>query len=75
MGKVVSEVKQYYECLRCKVTTATEHRLCPCNRKDCDAKKMGTITITKTIVLDSEDLSVSRGDIDDIGQMMASMNL
>jgi hypothetical protein len=76
MGKVISEVKQYYECTRCNVTTATEHRLCPCNRKVCDAKKMGTITITKTITLDNEDSSVSRDKgVDDIGQMMASMNL
>jgi hypothetical protein len=72
MGKVISEVKQYYECIRCNVTTATEHRLCPCNRKVCDTKKMGTITIT----LNNEDFSVSRDKgVDDIGQMMASMNL
>jgi hypothetical protein len=76
MGKVISEVKQYYECVRCDVTTATEHRLCPCNRKVCEAKKMGIITITKTITLDNEDFSVNRDSgMDDIGQMMASMNL
>jgi hypothetical protein len=76
MGKVISEVKEYYVCIRCNVTTATEHRLCPCNRKVCDAKKMGTIAITKTITLDNEDNVINRDDsIDDIEQMMASMNL
>lgn len=75
MVKNVSVTKGYYECERCKITTATEYRLCPCNRKTCDAEKMGTITITKTITLDSEDLSVSRWGMDDISQTMASMNL
>jgi hypothetical protein len=75
MGKVISEVKQYYECVRCNVTTATEHRLCPCNRKNCDAKKMGIITITKSIVLDGENTVGRRNEIDDVNQMIASMNL
>lgn len=75
MGKIISEVKEYYECTRCNITTATEHRLCPCNRRVCDAKKMGKITITKNIVLDGENIA-SRGDENnDVSQIMASMNL
>lgn len=76
MIKNISVTKDYHECGRCKISTAVEYRLCPCNRKDCEAKKIGTITIMKTITLDSEDLSVSRDkSMDNIGQMMASMNL
>jgi hypothetical protein len=75
MGKIISEVKEYHECTRCNVTTATEHRLCPCNRRVCHAKKMGIITITKTITIDG-DSTIGRSDNNnDVGQIMASMNL
>jgi hypothetical protein len=76
MGKYFTETKDYYECERCKITTATENRLCPCNRKPCDATKRGTITISKSITFDNESIIVSRKlDSDDVSQMMASMNL
>ncbi len=76
MGKYFTETKDYYECERCNVTTATENRICPCNRKVCDAIKKGTLTITKNITYDGENQIVSRNlDSDDIGQMIASMNL
>ena len=76
MTKYFTEKKDYYECERCKVTTATEHRLCPCNRKNCDDIKKGIITTTKTITFDGDSGLVSRShDSNDIGQMIASMNL
>lgn len=76
MGKYFTETKDYYECERCKITTATEHRLCPCNRKPCDVVKKGTITTSKFITFDNESHLISRQlDSDDLGQMVASMNL
>lgn len=76
MGKYFTETKDYYECTRCNITTATEFRLCPCNRKPCDATKKGTMTITKNITFDNENRVISRQlDSDDLGQMIASMNL
>lgn len=73
---VISSTKDYHECARCGITTATENRLCPCNRKSCDAIKKGTIVITKTIMLDDQkkvkDLREGDGDI---GQIIASWNV
>ena len=76
MVKNISVTKDYYECERCNVSTDVEYRLCPCNRKVCEAKKMGSITITKTIIFDIEDSSTNKnGSLNDIDQIMASMNL
>ena len=75
MSNYTTETKDYYECERCGVTTATENRLCPCNRRVCDAVKKGTLKITKTITLDGEGGNSNQLFNDDIGQMIASMNL
>ena len=76
MGKYITETKDYYECERCNVDTATENRLCPCNRRVCEAVKKGRMTTTKIVTFDDEmNLKRSNLDSDDIGQMMASMNL
>lgn len=71
----ITETKEYHECERCQITTATEYRLCPCNRKNCFSKKMGIITITKTIVIINEPDGKPKTDIGDVDQIMASMNL
>jgi hypothetical protein len=76
MTTFTSITKDYYECERCGITTATDNRLCPCNRKTCDAIKKGSIVITKTIYLDNKDQSSNnRNDFNDLGQIVASINV
>lgn len=73
---ITTTTKDYYECVRCGINTSFEYRICPCNRKPCDAIKKGIITITKNITLDEDDFKTNGRDRnDDIGQMLASWNV
>jgi hypothetical protein len=72
----MSKVKyDYYECERCKINTETEGRNCPCPRGSCDAEKKGFVTITKNITFDAEMVRDNNNNLDDVGTIMAKMNL
>jgi hypothetical protein len=64
----------YFECERCEINTETEGRKCPCPRGSCDAEKKGFVTITKNITFDAE-MVRDNNNLDDIGAIMAKMNL
>ena len=40
----------YWECGRCKITSETEDRLCPCPRGSCEAEAIGEKTIETEIL-------------------------
>jgi len=67
----------YFECERCEINTETEGRKCPCPRGSCDAEKKGFVTITKNITFDAENKTDNgnMSNMDDIGTIMAKMNL
>lgn len=74
MSNTTTEIRDYYECYRCKITSETIGRMCPCPRNlNCDAEKKGEVIISKTIVLDNEKNNTDRGDFTE--QIIASMNL
>lgn len=44
MAQVEKSVKleDYFICRRCKISSITEGRMCPCPRRSCEAYKAGT---------------------------------
>lgn len=69
---LTTQTYDYYECERCKINTETKGRMCPCPRGSCDAELKGKVMITKSIFFNNP--PNNRNDIDDIGQIMASIN-
>ncbi len=49
----LKEIKKedYWECGRCKITSSTKDRMCPCPRGSCEAEVIGEIIITREFVL------------------------
>lgn len=43
-----TETEDLWYCERCKISTFTEGRMCPCPRGSCDAKIIGTVTTITT---------------------------
>lgn len=48
MSAIIKEVRNYWECKRCKINSLTIDSRCPCPRGGCEAKIVGkTITTTE----------------------------
>lgn len=45
--------EEYWKCNRCRITSETKDRMCPCPRGGCEARLVGKIvtTTTKEIIL------------------------
>jgi hypothetical protein len=73
----VSTIKyDYFVCERCEINTETEGATCPCYRGFCDAEKEGVVYVNKTIVHDKDIVKNADDDnLDDIGKILAKMNL
>lgn len=56
MKKTITTKKkeeEYWKCNRCRITSETKDRMCPCPRGGCEANVIGKIvtTTTKEIIL------------------------
>jgi hypothetical protein len=71
------EKYEYFECYDCNINNKLVKTQCPCESSYCSAQKKGVITITKSIILDESPMIShnNMGDINDIGSIMAKMNL